>query len=180
MQWWCCVFVFGHRQSLANHSMRIQDVYVGTVPIPQFIKLCAAQRSSPPRVGDLPRCSPARCWHEGRRAPTTPQTAATSRPASPLRCAPCARDWAFVWRRSTGTPRSCVRLSRSDETACSPVISRCSYAQPPAPAVPALSAPLFRRSPCSISRIQKPLPYPPNPPPCAQRTAHLWAQPRRL
>jgi len=53
--------------------------------------LCAAQRSSPPRVGGLPRCSPARCWHEGRRAPTTAQTAATSRPASPLRCAPCAR-----------------------------------------------------------------------------------------
>ena len=24
--------------SLANHSMRIQGVYVGTVPIPQFIK----------------------------------------------------------------------------------------------------------------------------------------------
>ena len=32
------MFVFGHWQSLANHSMRIQDLYVGTVPIPQFIK----------------------------------------------------------------------------------------------------------------------------------------------
>ena len=53
--------------------------------------LRAAQRSSPPRVGGLPRCSPARSWHKGRRAPTTAQTAATSRPASPLRCAPCAR-----------------------------------------------------------------------------------------
>ena len=38
MQWWCCVFVFGHWQSLANRSMRIQDLYVGAVPIPQFIK----------------------------------------------------------------------------------------------------------------------------------------------
>ena len=25
-------------RNLANHSMRIQDVYVGTVPIPQFIQ----------------------------------------------------------------------------------------------------------------------------------------------
>ena len=25
-------------RNLANHSMRIQDVYVGTVPIPRFIK----------------------------------------------------------------------------------------------------------------------------------------------
>ena len=25
-------------RNLANHSMRIQDVYVGAVPIPQFIK----------------------------------------------------------------------------------------------------------------------------------------------
>ena len=25
-------------RNLANHSMRIQDLYVGTVPIPQFIK----------------------------------------------------------------------------------------------------------------------------------------------
>ena len=25
-------------RNLANHSMRIQDVYVGTVPIPLFIK----------------------------------------------------------------------------------------------------------------------------------------------
>ena len=38
MQWWCCVFVLGHWQSLANRSMRIQDLYVGAVPIPQFIK----------------------------------------------------------------------------------------------------------------------------------------------
>ena len=28
----------GDMDSLANHSMRIQGVYVGTVPIPQFIK----------------------------------------------------------------------------------------------------------------------------------------------
>ncbi len=38
MQWWCCVFVFRNWQSLANRSMRIQDLYVGAVPIPQFIK----------------------------------------------------------------------------------------------------------------------------------------------
>ena len=78
-----------------------------------------------------------------RRRRRTAQTAATSRPASPLRCAPCARDWAFVWRRSTATPRGCARRSRSGETACSPVIRRCSCAQPPAPAVPALSSPFF-------------------------------------
>ena len=81
-----------------------------------------------------------------RRRRRTAQTAATSRPASPLCCAPCARDWAFVLRRSTATPRSCARRSRSGETACSPVTSRCSYAQTPAPAVPALSAPLFLRN----------------------------------
>jgi len=28
----------GYWQSLANRSMRIQDLYVGAVPIPQFIK----------------------------------------------------------------------------------------------------------------------------------------------
>ena len=38
MQWWGCVFVLGHWQSLVNRSMRIQDLYVGVVPIPQFIK----------------------------------------------------------------------------------------------------------------------------------------------
>ncbi len=32
------VLCVGYWQSLANHSMRIQDLYVGTVPIPQFIK----------------------------------------------------------------------------------------------------------------------------------------------
>ena len=118
--------------------------------------LCAAQRSSPPCVGGLPRCSPARCWHEGRHAPTTAQTSATI--ASPLRCATCARDWAFVWRTSTATPRSCASR-RSGETACSPVISLCSYAQTPAPAVPALSTPLFRRSPCSISTLLSSFPW---------------------
>ena len=32
------VLCFGCWQGLANRSMRIQDVYVGAVPIPQFIK----------------------------------------------------------------------------------------------------------------------------------------------
>ena len=36
MQWLCCVFCGW--QGLANRSMRIQDLYVGAVPIPQFIK----------------------------------------------------------------------------------------------------------------------------------------------
>ena len=53
--------------------------------------LCTAQHSSPPRVGGLPRRSTARSWHEGRRAPTMVQTAATPHPACPLRCAPGAR-----------------------------------------------------------------------------------------
>jgi hypothetical protein len=32
------VLCVGYWQSLANRSMRIQDLYVGAVPIPQFIK----------------------------------------------------------------------------------------------------------------------------------------------
>ena len=32
------VLCFGCWQGLANRSMRIQDLYVGAVPIPQFIK----------------------------------------------------------------------------------------------------------------------------------------------
>ena len=32
------VLCFDYWQSLANRSMRIQDLYVGSVPIPQFIK----------------------------------------------------------------------------------------------------------------------------------------------
>ena len=36
MQWLCCVFCGW--QGLANRSMRIQDLYVGPVPIPRFIK----------------------------------------------------------------------------------------------------------------------------------------------
>jgi len=32
------VFCFGCWQGLANRSMRIQDLYVGVVPIPRFIK----------------------------------------------------------------------------------------------------------------------------------------------
>ncbi len=134
--------------------------------------LCAAQRSSPPCVGGLPRCSPARCWHEGRSALTTAQTVATCRPASPPCCAPCARDWAFVWRRSTATPRSRAHRSRSGETACSPVISQCSYAQTPAPAVPALGAPLFRRSPSSILGT-------PRAPSLPGRSPQSWASPFR-
>jgi hypothetical protein len=38
MQCLCWGFVFRHWQSLGNRSMRIQDLYVGAVPIPQFIK----------------------------------------------------------------------------------------------------------------------------------------------
>ena len=36
MQWLCCVFCGW--QGLANRSMRIQDLYVGQVPVPRFIK----------------------------------------------------------------------------------------------------------------------------------------------
>jgi len=32
------VLCIGYWKSLANRSMRIQDLYVGSVPIPQFIK----------------------------------------------------------------------------------------------------------------------------------------------
>ena len=32
------VLCVGYWQSLANRSMRIQDLYVGAVPIPHFIK----------------------------------------------------------------------------------------------------------------------------------------------
>jgi hypothetical protein len=58
---------------------------------PQRRALRPAHRSSPPRVGVVPRCSTARSWHEGCRAPTMAQTAATPHPACPLRCAPSAR-----------------------------------------------------------------------------------------
>ena len=121
-----------------------------------------------------------------RRRRRTAQTAATSRPASPLRCAPCARDWAFVWRRSTATPRGCAHRSRSGETACSPVIRRCSCAQPPAPAVPALSSPFFFLYPLQGFALFYPRPLRPvrasaplrKAPTALQPTAHTGARPR--
>ena len=44
MQWLSCtvhvvvMLCVGYWQSLANRSMRIQDLYVGPVPVPRFIK----------------------------------------------------------------------------------------------------------------------------------------------
>jgi len=110
------------------------------------------QRRSRTRWG--PPC--ARCSPSSARRVSLVSRGVGSRSSSPhegCRRLPLRTRRRSVGRHCQGPRRGRARRSRVDETIRSPAIDQCSYAQPPAPAVPALSAPLFRRPPRPIPSL---------------------------
>jgi len=113
--------------------------------------LRAAQHSSPPRVGGLPRCRTARSWHEGRIAPTMAQTEATPPLANfDARQVHVSRRACRVSDGGPARPRAAKRSRRNNQLPRSR--HRC-HAQPPAPdattprASPSRTPPPFIRQP---------------------------------